>query len=264
MRRILKAIARDMRDVISIGPAFPLRRHISELFLGTPLYTTKIAGVKVHLRSRSSDVEVFRQVFSCGEYDFSGTAQFRRLEVSYNSLLSSDTVPVIIDAGANVGAATIWFAQLFPRACIIAVEPDPQNARLCKLNTRGLANVQVLEAAFGCSAGSVNLIDADKAAWAVQTVRSEATGPVPILTVSDILRHAGEKVNLFLVKIDIEGFEEDVFSKSTEWLADTKALIIEPHDWLFPGRYSSRPFQTAIAGERFELLIRGENLIYIR
>ena len=72
------------------------------------------------------------------------------------------------------------------------------------------------------------------------------------------------KCGLFLVKIDIEGFEEDLFSKNTEWLMDTKAVIIEPHDWMFPGRYSSQSFQAAIAGEQFELLIRGENLIYIR
>lgn len=260
--RILKGITREMRDAIRIGPAFPLR-HVSDL-LGRPLYSTRIAGVKVHLRSRSSDGEVFRQTFSRRDYDISGTEQLRRLEVSYNSLLSSGTVPVIIDAGANVGAAAIWFSRLFPRARVVAIEPDPQNVRLCKLNTQGLANVYVLEAAFGCSNGCVNLMDTDKAAWAVRTVRSEATGSVPILTVSDILRHAGEKVGLFMVKIDIEGFEEDVFSQNTEWLADTKALIIEPHDWLFPGRYSSHSFQAATAGERFELLIRGENLFYIR
>ena len=259
---ILTEIAREVRDVIRIGPAFPLR-HISEL-IGRRLHTTKVGGVRVHLRSRSTDGEVFRQIFARRQYDFSGTEQFRRLEVCYNSLLSSGTLPVIIDAGANVGAAAIWFSQLFPLARVVAVEPDPQNASLCKLNTHGLANVHVLEAAFGCSNGRVNLMDTDKEAWAVRTIRSEATGSVPVLTVDNILRHAGEKVSLLLVKIDIEGFEEDVFSANTEWLMDTKAVIIEPHDWLFPGRYSSHSFQAAIAGEQFELLVRGENLIYIR
>ena len=153
--------------------------------------------MRIHLRSRSTDGAVFRQIFSLGEYDFSGTEQFRRLNFCYNSLLSSGTSARYHRCWSwDVGATAIWFSQLFPLARVVAIEPDPKNASLCKLNTQGLANVQVLEAAFGSSNGRVNLMDTDKEAWAVRTVRSEATGAVPILTVGDILRHAGEKVRL--------------------------------------------------------------------
>jgi hypothetical protein len=41
-------------------------------------------------------------------------------------------------------------------------------------------------------------------------------------------------------------------------------LMIEPHDWMLPGQYSSAGFQRAVAQERFEMLISGENLFFVR
>jgi hypothetical protein len=67
-----------------------------------------------------------------------------------------------------------------------------------------------------------------------------------------------------LVKIDIEGFESDLFTANTDWLAHVSVVMIEPRDWMLPGQYSSLPFQRALAQRSFELLISGENLFYIR
>ena len=39
--------------------------------------------------------------------------------------------------------------------------------------------------------------------------------------------------------------------------------MIEPHDWMLPGGKSSRSFRAAI-GPEFDMLISGENLIFIR
>jgi hypothetical protein len=69
---------------------------------------------------------------------------------------------------------------------------------------------------------------------------------------------------LFCVKIDIEGFESDVFASNTEWLDDVTVVLVEPHDWMLPGQGSSRTMQVAMAARPFEMLISGENLIYVR
>ena len=39
------------------------------------------------------------------------------------------------------------------------------------------------------------------------------------------------KAHYLLIKIDIEGFEENLFSKNFEWI-DEKIIIIELHDWI--------------------------------
>jgi len=68
----------------------------------------------------------------------------------------------------------------------------------------------------------------------------------------------------FIAKIDIEGFESDLFSANTQWLADTFVVFIEPHDWLLPGKCTSRSFQAAMGEEDYEIYLSGEILTYIR
>ena len=41
-------------------------------------------------------------------------------------------------------------------------------------------------------------------------------------------------------------------------------VIIEPHDWMLPGSATSRTFQRALLERDFELLISGENLVFVR
>ena len=68
----------------------------------------------------------------------------------------------------------------------------------------------------------------------------------------------------FIAKIDIEGFESEVFLDNLGWLDDIYMLLIEPHDWLFPGQRKSRSLQRAMASRDFEIFISGENLVYVR
>ncbi|HLY57806.1 MAG TPA: hypothetical protein VKS60_19745 [Stellaceae bacterium] len=53
-------------------------------------------------------------------------------------------------------------------------------------------------------------------------------------------------------------------SGRSDWLDEVEVIFIEPHDWMLPGSGSSLAFRRAIAPRDFEVLIRGENLIYVR
>jgi hypothetical protein len=79
---------------------------------------------RYHVRGRDSDIATLRQVFGEQEYRLKIPAIEARLEQRYRQMLAAGQVPVIIDAGANVGAAARWFHQAFPEARVIAVEPD--------------------------------------------------------------------------------------------------------------------------------------------
>jgi hypothetical protein len=68
---------------------------------------------------------------------------------------------------------------------------------------------------------------------------------------------------LLIAKIDIEGFESDLFAADTDWIDQTTVLIIEPHDWMLPGQGSSRTFRAAM-GPEFDMLVSGENLVFVR
>jgi len=208
-------------------------------------------------RPAQSDLRTLWQTLGAREYDLEPFPQWAAISRAYEQAIAAGRTPVIIDAGANIGGASIWFSTKFPQARVLAVEPEPANAELCRRNTGG-RNVQVFQAAIGAKPGTVALTNAEQA-WGVQTTRG---GDVPVLTVADLLSAVTDP-QLLIAKIDIEGFEADLFSEATEWIDQATALIIEPHDWMLPGRRSSAAFRSAV-GPEFEMLISGENLIFVR
>jgi FkbM family methyltransferase len=214
------------------------------------------------LRPRDSDVEVLRHVFADKAYNLALVPQNARIMTRHDDIVSRGRKPIIIDAGANIGASPIWFAEKYPQAKIIAVEPDPSSAKIARRNCT-LSNIQVVEAAIGSSSGKVRLAKSHPSSIAVKVVRDEGAD-VPVVTIPDLMAEYGEAGELLMVKIDIEGFEKDLFSKNTSWIDDVQAIIVEPHDWLFPGQFSSLPMQKALLDHNFEMLVLGENLIFVR
>jgi FkbM family methyltransferase len=143
---------------------------------------------------------------------------------------------------------------------VIAVEPDPDNLALCRINTAG-CTVDVIAAAIGSAPGLVSLTN-PQWQWSVETRRDDA-GRVPIVTMDELIR-ANPDGELFMVKIDIEGFEADLFERDTGWVEAAKVIFIEPHDWMLPTAGSSRHFQRVLGNLDFDLLVSNENLVYIR
>jgi FkbM family methyltransferase len=173
-------------------------------------------------------------------------------------MLAEGSVPVIIDGGANIGAAALWFAEKYPASAIMAVEPDPNTFALLTANVS--SGVTPVKAALGAEAGFVE-VKVNSQAWMTRTTRAD-TG-LPIITVDELVTMVPNG-KLFIAKIDIEGFEKDLFSSNLDWIAQAFVIYIEPHDWMLPGEGSSGPFQIALASRGFEVYIAGENLTYVR
>jgi FkbM family methyltransferase len=55
---------------------------------------------------------------------------------------------VTIDAGANIGMATLFFSHDYPRAKLFAIEPEASNFTILKKNCVGLPNVVFINAAL--------------------------------------------------------------------------------------------------------------------
>jgi FkbM family methyltransferase len=263
MRPIVRAISINLRDEARINWAFPLR-HIAALLGKKSQFETKIPEFgPITIRTNSSDAAVVLQVFGNRDYELGQFRQFARVQARYAEICKSGKSPIIIDAGANIGAASIWFGRKFPKARILAVEPDPENAICCRLNTRNYSNIEVIEAAIGSSSGNATLNYKTGEAWSIRSERNNAGSGIRIITVKELVRPFSQE-NLFIVKVDIEGFEEDLFDGDTSWLAYAHTVIIEPHDWMMPGEGRSLPFQKAMAQYRYELLVSGENIFYFK
>lgn len=260
MMSLLSSILLNLGDIVELSALFPLR-HIAA-FIGLSTFSLHINGAgRLTMRARSSDARVVRQVFRAKEYDLDRFQQSAAVNARYAAIRASGKTPIIIDAGANMGASAVWFARQFPAARVIAIEPEPGNAAVCRRNTQALANVRLVEAGLGGAPGAVDMSSGSED-WAFQTTRAE-TGGVSLVTIPELMAQEAEGV-LFIVKIDIEGFESDVFAANVGWIDDAFVVMIEPHDWMLPARGTSRPMQVEMAARPFEMLISGENLIYVR
>jgi len=234
MSHALRVLLRLAQDCFRLGPS--MIWYVLARVLGFPLVALPLWGVgAIEVRPGDSDLETYRQVFIERQFDITDVPQGDRLRQYYLQLLDRGRLPVIIDAGANVGAAAHWFSQQFPKSSVFAIEPDKDNARLCRKNVASLGNITVVEGAIGGRHGTVSVDPTDKS-WTAQTHRVENGPGVTVYTVADIMRMAGADASLFIVKIDIEGFEADLFDHGTEWVADVAGIFIEPHDWMFPGQ----------------------------
>ena len=94
------------------------------------------------------------------------------------------------------------------------------------------------------------------------TRNSKKKGDVEILSINKIL---SDNIDLipFIVKIDIEGFEKDLFSANTDWVEKFKLLIIETHDWMLPTQANSNNFLKVISMCNRDFVHKGENIFSI-
>jgi FkbM family methyltransferase len=248
-----------LRDLQKIGPSFLLSGISSRVSRKETVLVKISRNIRAEVRPRQSDFSTLQQIFRDQEY-LLPTYVAEHVDKELRRIVASGSVPVIVDAGANIGAASIWFRSRFPDATIVAIEPDASNAEIARRNISGLQDVILVEAAVGGEAGFASIVEAEQG-WAVQTERAD-TG-CPIVTINQAVRSVPSG-KLLIAKIDIEGFESDLFVDNLEWLDEALVVYIEPHDWMLPGEGTSRGFQKAFGERDFEIFIRGENLIYMR
>jgi len=259
MRRL--PFAKQREEIRRFGRRFWLRNLWTRELDG--LRPIHIAGLPpIYVRPGESDLDVVHEVYFDTSYEVPSEEASRRVRLRYNEILQRGRIPIVVDAGANIGISTIWFAQSFPRARIVAIEPDPNNFALLRTNLAGYPNCIPVEAALGSEGGFARLSRAhDPRAWATQTTRSKRG--VPIITVESAFGRSGGD-EPFVVKMDIEGFERDVFASGLGWLDKVCALFVEPHDWMFPGERVSSGMQRAMAERPFDLIVNGKTLVYVR
>jgi FkbM family methyltransferase len=257
---VMKKLAYRVRDMRHLGPAFALREFAPRV--ERTLVSCGVKGVgSIVLRSGTSDAKTFQQVFRDRQYELTSAFHAAVIADAYSRILAAGRTPVIVDCGANNGAGAIWFAQQFPEAAVVAIEPDPSTAELCRRNTRG-RNVVVRQAAVGAYGGTARMVTDGLDSWAYRTER-DPDGDTEVVTISQAVDGV-DNAELFIVKVDVEGFEAELFSAATEWVGDATAIFIEPHDWLFPGAGTSREFQRTMARHDLDVLLMGENLLYVK
>jgi FkbM family methyltransferase len=234
--------------------------------LATLTLPTEVGSRPFFFRKGSSDEDVIQQTFTQKHYDLSWLSQSRHAELMtyVEAKVAGGARPLIVDAGANIGASTVFFAFALPRAKVVAIEPDADNVDILRRNVDGL-DIEVVRGALASAAGRSKVTDPGQGYWAFRTVDAgDSAGPsVPNVTIPEIYARHHPGFFPAMVKIDIEGAEKDVFKGSTEWVKKTPVIIIELHDWMLPKQRTSSTFLKVIAGLDRDFITFGENIYSI-
>jgi len=208
-------------------------------------HDTKLVGYKVKYLDPASFRIVAWEVFVKAEYYF---------EATHDS-------PVILDCGANIGLATLFFKRLYPKARIHSFEADPTTAGVLKLNVEQnqLADVTVS-----------NLLLSDHAGEGKFYIAPETAGSLMMSATQSRLAEEGREISVRagrlsdyidgpvdLLKLDVEGSE---FAVMRELVASGKItqiskMIIEYHHKMANGASCLARFLTLLEEAGFEYQI---------
>lgn len=197
-----------------------VRSHVP---MDLPVFTVTIpvAGekgrtVRAVVRSNSSDWIVLRGVFLDKEYavapEFVGVRR-------------------ILDIGANCGYAALYFSTAYPDAEILAVEPLPANAAICAENIRTNAvRCELVQVAAANEDGTAELLltDSDSCQSLVPLHNWTEKLTVTTMSIPTLLKRKGWDA-VDLLKVDIEGYEKELFRDGPSWLSRVRVIVGELH-----------------------------------
>jgi FkbM family methyltransferase len=212
----------------------------------------------VWLRPGVSDWIVMERIFLDREYDPLSAEHDEAMDRLEARLVSAGRKPLIIDCGANVGLSSVWLTERFPRATVIALEPQAANFDVLSRNARNYPNILPMHAAISDRMSRVALVNHGDVPWAWQTEETEAGG-VPAVTIPHLVGR-DSRYSLMLVKVDIEGFEVALFRDGAAWVDSLPLLVFEMHDWMRPGSGSGHAFFSVLSRRPRDYLLRGENV----
>lgn len=231
LRRYAGAIAYDLRRTAGYAADFP-----SAMQMGTDLATFRLLEVLWQPTDRIRRVRLkpdtrlsYRQnkgdIYSIHEIWF---------EESYS--LPVELQPkVLVDVGANIGMTSLWLAKRYGCKRIIAVEPSAGNAAVARENfaNNGIA-AEVFEAAAGAKDGTAQFLLSTSStngrlSSGPEPASEAKTVSVRMVSMATVLASLPPDTPIDLMKVDIEGGEQELLTGETSWLARVQALLIEFH-----------------------------------
>ncbi len=262
--RVVRNVFRTIRDLLSKKTRFI---RINPFSKGKIVFFDKKKAKFFSLFSRGEgDSSVLDAIFPKYCYSLEGMLRSEDIYSHYRSIVSLGKRPLIIDCGANIGASAYFFADEFPEASVVGVELESNNAKLAKKNNLGMDKVTILHAAIGAVSGAVeieNSKEISKESFRVDTNIIPGENSIKMMSISDIEKLYPDSVP-FIAKIDIEGFENQLFSKNTRWMKDFYLITIEIHDWMVPHKSPSQNFFREHSKESRDCYLRGDMVFSIK
>jgi FkbM family methyltransferase len=183
-------------------------------------------GVELYYRLNRGDIWAIYEVWMESNYDLPFEVRRR----------------VLVDLGANIGLTSLWYAKRMGFEKVLAVEPSAGNAAVARKNLReNKVHSTLTEAAIGAVEGEAMFFEYN---WSTHnalvfepTEQPRSGGGlkllckyhVPILSMRQLLENLATGTRVDLLKLDIEGGEQELFASDISWLDSVDAITAEFH-----------------------------------
>lgn len=220
---IRKILPKGMQNRLSLMPSYISAFGFSnglKIYFQIALRTHGQVGVMMSgysypffIRAQSADIKIFEEIFVHGIYEIPVVLPSPEL---------------IIDGGANIGCACVFFAHKYPDAKIVSVEPEHLNFEILKMNASFYPNISIIQAGIWNKETYLDIKNPAAASSDFQ-LRESNQSSIRAITIENI-RNQEKKESIDILKLDIEGAEKEVFSNPEGWLDRVAFLIMELHE----------------------------------
>lgn len=154
-----------------------------------------------------------------------GTIISNVIREEYGHLLHLESPVWMIDAGAYIGDTSAYFLSRFPGLNVIALEPHPENHAMALMNLEPFGERAIVLKKGLSSSEGVEKFSGEGTGASISSTGME----IDCTTIPALLELYGI-ARIDILKMDIEGAEEAIFSANPEkWLGRVGMLIIEIH-----------------------------------
>ncbi len=186
--------------------------------LGMRRTRIRFLGFDIHGFDYETMYYLFEEIFLRGEYAFT----------------TSNNAPRILDCGANIGYATLFFKWRYPKAIIDALEPDPATFAMLQKNIthNNIENVTLHNTALSANEGITSFFIDDKLEGSLSmSTNPERVSSKRIDVHTESLKKYLREGTVDFLKLDVEGAEAEIISQldTLSLFTHIREMAIEYH-----------------------------------
>ena len=235
LSELTAALKRDMDDIScayidhqeKLYDLLPLMPHV--VLKKDHLYTDEDLKLKAHLQ----------QLIASQQYPFL-TQWFAGMATAFSNryglydtpteLLQAANGKAMLDVGGYIGDTITVFRSILPTAELYSFEPDRQNFQALQDNIarmEGSERIHAYNCGVGATTGKLKLHHSSfgtSAGTMLNVPLSTDDEEVDIITLDDFV--AEHKLQVGLIKVDVEGFEPEVIQGALETIKSQKPILV--------------------------------------
>lgn len=216
-----------------------------ELFFRRRIVGENLFGFKLECINYSAFISMFEEIFICQVYFF----------------LSRSRTPIIVDCGSNIGLSILFFKIVYPKAQIIAFEPDLRAFSTLSNNVsnNNFKGIKLLNKAVNNKRGESDFyFDSNKPGSLSMSLSSRGGQSVRKVSAVLLSSYIGKRVDF--LKMDIEGAETFVVKElfSSGKLYRVSETVIEYHHHIETDKDTLSEILKFLEVENFGYQLRGQ------